>query len=797
MAPTDSLSPAGSSTYSSNLMYVGDGTWDASRNTFLLPNLVGVNFEMMRYNGMGNRFRSFAQYHQIIISHGILAAITFLLLVPTAIFIAQFHSHSAFWATRLHIYIQITTILLSTAVFTLGWFAVGPARSFTNPHHGIGATIYLLVLLQALIGFFLHRRPQRKSIKKYIITYIAHQWTGRATALLGFAQVALGLTLYGSPKFLFVLHHLLNMTTGTKIVINGKLIEDQRTKRLGNFLGPVSFGAGTTALFHQLDHKDKSQSDSRTPKEKVVSARRHSRRRSESTINEKEYEGRHTKDEESGNTGKVLSIAGVTGLAKSWNNKKQKTEDDAASSDSDTPSKRHRRPRRDSVATYEKKISEKPLEDSQSKSSKLIPIARDPVATGALNHSEPRLSTLKPMHRRESYDSDSSLDDTTISRPHRQKKVPESQGKVFSLFGIGWLAKKMKNQTNLKDSERAKAQLIEDERRDRLRDTPSRLSRNRSPKSAFRIRRGSSTNSSDLSSDDDSRPGTKPDIPTSLIKKAISQSKSQQPDKAISNDEILSMPRLPQEPHRIPHQSSNTVSHIAPREKQERRNSSSRRREGETAAAAALLEAANLEAEEKRQRHSSRSRVIEHPSSASEGPRTPVSVKIQIPDKDHITLRRLTSAEAAAEKEVRKSNPRFKRAGSVSSISGFDTAVSNRRYRRSERDAERRSEPPVSLAPPSPAISRKPKDGAYYSGGLMSSGSNLLPTGTVGLGLDGHESWSVMSPSARGDNGDAAAERRRRRRQERSQRSVLGEEAEEKQGLGDVNQGDRLSFSNA
>ena len=33
-------------------MYVGDGTWDATRNDFLLPNLVGLNFETMRYNGL-------------------------------------------------------------------------------------------------------------------------------------------------------------------------------------------------------------------------------------------------------------------------------------------------------------------------------------------------------------------------------------------------------------------------------------------------------------------------------------------------------------------------------------------------------------------------------------------------------------------------------------------------------------------------------------------------------------------------------------------------------------------------
>lgn len=48
---TDNLAPPGSSQYSSGTMYVGDGTWDSDRNTFLLPNLMGLNFDTMRYNG--------------------------------------------------------------------------------------------------------------------------------------------------------------------------------------------------------------------------------------------------------------------------------------------------------------------------------------------------------------------------------------------------------------------------------------------------------------------------------------------------------------------------------------------------------------------------------------------------------------------------------------------------------------------------------------------------------------------------------------------------------------------------
>ena len=51
MVPSPELSPPGTSTYASDRLNVGDGTWDSQRNTFLLPNLMGLNFEMMQYNG--------------------------------------------------------------------------------------------------------------------------------------------------------------------------------------------------------------------------------------------------------------------------------------------------------------------------------------------------------------------------------------------------------------------------------------------------------------------------------------------------------------------------------------------------------------------------------------------------------------------------------------------------------------------------------------------------------------------------------------------------------------------------
>lgn len=57
MAPTpaEELSAPGAVSYDSETMVVGDGTWDFSKNTFLLPNLQGLNFETMRYNGKSPR----------------------------------------------------------------------------------------------------------------------------------------------------------------------------------------------------------------------------------------------------------------------------------------------------------------------------------------------------------------------------------------------------------------------------------------------------------------------------------------------------------------------------------------------------------------------------------------------------------------------------------------------------------------------------------------------------------------------------------------------------------------------
>lgn len=111
---------------------------------------------------MGNRFAALPGYHNLIRGHGVIAAITFLFIVPAAILIARFYRRRPYWALRLHIWLQILTVTLSTVVFVLGWFAVGPERSLTNPHHGIGLAIYVLILTQAIGGWWVHGREKGK-----------------------------------------------------------------------------------------------------------------------------------------------------------------------------------------------------------------------------------------------------------------------------------------------------------------------------------------------------------------------------------------------------------------------------------------------------------------------------------------------------------------------------------------------------------------------------------------------------------------------------------------------------------
>lgn len=64
---------------------------------------------------------------------------------------------------RIHIWIQVLVVFTATVVLVLGWFAVGPSRSLTNPHHGIGVALYVLIMAQFLFGSLVHHIEKGKT----------------------------------------------------------------------------------------------------------------------------------------------------------------------------------------------------------------------------------------------------------------------------------------------------------------------------------------------------------------------------------------------------------------------------------------------------------------------------------------------------------------------------------------------------------------------------------------------------------------------------------------------------------
>ncbi|KAK4156742.1 hypothetical protein C8A00DRAFT_12384 [Chaetomidium leptoderma] len=497
----DSLSPPGSSSYSSDTLTVGDGTWDFTKNTFLLPNLVGLNFETMRYNGMGNRFSTVPDYHKLILGHGVIAAITFLFVIPIAVLLARFYTRQPGSAVRYHAYLQILAVGLTTVVFVLGFFAVGPPRNLTNPHHGIGVAIYVLILLQAVGGRLVRKLAGRRSFRMHI-----HRWSGRVITVLGIVQVPLGLTLYGSPKplfilfavwmaFLLVLYFILDYRDygrrehdrGRGHSHAGAGDESSRvTAKSGGamkWLGPLAAGAGALALFRgRKKNKDAERGLSRSPSPVDRSHRAReptvisSRRASDSYYDEKQPDRQRVSGASGGGGFMNRIFAAGAGLgagalvSKMMNRGDKRHEDEYSAVATDTPSRARRHPPPRSEFTesefteYTEDLGRRPSRrDAQSS---ILPAPRPPPA----GNRPPRPVTPRRSHAATSR-FDSTLDGSDYSSyvsPSRRSPEQRKSGGVgkglLAGMGLGFLAKMGKDKRDKREEERLRDE--EDRRRE-------------------------------------------------------------------------------------------------------------------------------------------------------------------------------------------------------------------------------------------------------------------------------------------------------------------------------------------
>ncbi|KAK8111544.1 Integral membrane protein [Apiospora kogelbergensis] len=701
MAPTDALSAPGAVAYSSDKMSVGDGTWDFTKNDFLLPNLQGLPFDMMQYNGMGNRFSTVPQYHRLIMAHGIIAVMVFLFIVPFAVMAARFHRGAPGANIRYHALLNILAILLVTVVFVTGWFAVGPNRSLTNPHHGIGVAIYTLILAQAIGGRLV------KNIRKHSLRLMIHRWGGRIVAILGMIQIPLGLTLYGSPKVTFILYSiwmafLLLMyfvlsyrhegdwdertvyggrsEVGTARSRSRYTTSDHTEKKEGHgWLGPLAAGAGLS----------RSRSRSRGPE--VIP----SRRGSTSYVDEK-FTERNEPPRSGGLMNKLFGAAGALGagaLTKKFMERRESRkhgDEEYQSVATDTPGRnRLKRPARSEYT--ESEFSDEMTDlNSRVRGKPILPGPGNPTAMAAAmsaaEHRPERPITPRPSHARagdsrleSTLDSDYSSYVSPSRRAREERDTAGSAGKgLLAGLGLGWFAKKLAGRKDQKvDADRR----YEEERRDGRHgsrytgdgyDSPTRK-----PSRRYTAPAGTATTmtgDSDFSSVIDTRPAG-----------------------AAHGD----MPPIPPDPHGLLHRDESVINdgYASASGGPQRRHSSRRRRDGSAAAAAAAASASVLAAEEDDRRRRRRDR------SSSRAPSQPVSVKVKYhDDRDrNVTLRPTQSAAYLAVKEL-----------AVADVTAETPAPTGQ----SQTCMGGRPMGGDPLSPPTPAFAggRRPaKDSAYYS----------------------------------------------------------------------------------
>ncbi|KAH0524487.1 hypothetical protein TsFJ059_006991 [Trichoderma semiorbis] len=803
MAPApDQLSSPGSVSYDSDTMVVGDGTWDFTKNTFLLPNLQGTDFDTMRYNGMGNRFSTLHQYHTIILAHGILATMVFLFLVPFSVMLIRFYTREPIHTIRRHARLQVFSLLLLTAAFILPFFAVGPKRALSNPHHGIGVALYVMFVVQLVGGRIIQHITKMRSLR-----IMLHQWLGRAIAILGIVQIPLGLTLYGSPKVLFILYavwmgflllvyfvlsyqaegrrdHYISggrSEAGTRItgITESEYYSEHRDEHHSKlkWLGPLAAAAGVFALARGRKNHDDDRSRVRSRSPSM------SRSRGPTVLSSRpSYFSEKYSDvpERSGGGGGMLKALGgaaaVFGAGKLFSNfmsRRDRRDEEYSAVSTETP-RRNRSGRAMTVSEYASEYTD---------DASTIPPSRAPAPTQTASafgaRDSGRRSSLPPS-RSDIRGNARGYDDSDYSSyvsPSRRRDEPSGGGGggfakgVLATLGVGWLAKKFADRRARKEEDdrfreeeemRSGTQFSRYSQTNTEYTSPIRRDSRRPPQ------RRSTVTGTELSSDmtestfdtqtELSRPPQKAPLSAAVrvppSTSALLPGESPPPRRG----ERLSMPSMPSDPHGVLHRSEvSDVTSLADRPTG--RNQSRRQMDSERAAAEAAARASNLAAKE-RGRFGS--------SSTSQ----PSGARSRVQDKDrNVTLRKLTEEESLA---------RRSRMNSQSSLS--ESPTKGRRYRRddsqrrAESAAESRAESRVQddssrvgpLPPPNPSYAkdRRGRDSAYYSGqpaqpaqagpsGHLAPPGMQLPNASVSS-IGSHGTWSGMGPPTEVPSGPAA-----------------------------------------
>ena len=766
----------------------------ASTSNFLQEILLTIEFV-----GMGNRFFTLPGYQNLVKAHGIIAAITFLGAIPISILLARFYGRHPGWAKRLHIWLNILALLLTTVLFILGFMAVGPERSLSNPHHGIGVAIYTLLWFETINGCLWRNKGVKRS--HLPLSLMLHNWFGRALALLGITQVALGLTLYGSPVFLFVLYTLwvvalvvlyfiLEWLAGRRRARYGsegsyyseEVVEgrpEHKHSGLAKLAGVGAAGAGLAALWNRRSSKNKHGSG-------AVGT--------ESSATSYMYDDKYSDVSSRKNHGwghRILQIGAVGGgllAVKKLFGRKEQDDDSEVGGPYRPPLGGNQ-----SVTTS----------DSWSRVEEGRPPMRPTTPTGASpgyvrpSHplAQPPLTPGTPgaagAPGRTSDDSYSYYGSYMSGSPSRQDRKGNTFRNALAAGGAAFAVRQLfKSRRQKKEEGRAenlRKQRVEEERIQRMNSAHRYTGDGLTPPRAARHGRVGSQSASDMSSFQEETGGGV--IPGTAGAAAASALADRNRIRPVGNDPVVAPPGpygaapygavpLQDVPPAPPaHQSfvDSSGSEVFTTTSGNQRHRHHLRNEAAAGLGGAAVGAMANDA--------MRRRTSNQNTNSMESP--PVSVKVKMHnDGRHVTLRRLTEEEAAAQRRQERRTPssRRRRNSSFSSSSGGEALAgpsNDSRWRRTEAmEAQqaasnqaavptRPTQMPYPTPPPPGTQGIDPRSGQSYNmpvpPPIPGSSSNLGPAG------------SITSPGTETSGATEYANNRRRRRAERAQARLARE----------------------
>lgn len=745
---------------------------------------------------MSNRFSTLPQYHRLVLGHGILAAIVFLLIVPSAILIARFYHRNPRLALRLHIWLQILTVGLTTVILILGWFAVGPDRSLTNPHHGIGVALYTLVLVQAIGGSLIHHFEKGRMRYRLPLKLILHQWLGRAIAVLGVVQIALGLTLYGSPKYLFILYSLvafawlllyfiLNFINRPTIADDGseydsyvseptrtEMTEDRRSRQSNNhgLRNTALFGAGLaglSALRHRSRSRQRGEEAIREDRTDVTQSRRGSRPPASHTDAEKysaqdNYLENHTWRNRL--LGAGVGLGAYEGAKRFFNRRKTRDEESDVGAYQAPPSGVQSVSRTDVSRVQDGQAPMSPGDSRLSRASR----------PGMAAMASPTQQQRRRRRSEDSLISGTSRESLDDEPPLISEGGHGIRAGIATLGVLGFLRERQRQRRENKEQQRI------DEMRRLEKGNANRINRANSRRYGPGRRRTGTGES--IGTTGYSMGGSEPEMPQQYPRQTTGPPLPAYASALPASTEQLDQSYVTNFGHNTPSEipapsNTNTMPPINNPGYPVAPSSINMPQAAVEPNPSYLTEARNhsrTRLSHGRQGRRNSGSQIETLNSPTTIGSHPVSVKVQMQkDGRHVTLRRLNEQEAAAERHARIQEPRQRRRRAESLSSGVDDGT--RRFRRSE-GVRPSAEMPIANVPPPPPMSRRdelhlpsptgpppvPIHSLSPQGGVMNN-SHMTASGlTSGVGSPGtYETGTGTDLSAFDSN-------RKRRRMERA-----------------------------